>query len=94
MRDSVSAKAIRETIDRSVEHMFGRFGSAEMKVRLIGLNMSGDKAVLRCASRSVEKLRAVLAMISLVNGQPAAAMVVRSSGTIRALEIRIQREQR
>jgi RNase P/RNase MRP subunit POP5 len=74
--------------------MFGKFGSAEMRVRLIGLNPAGDKAVFRCALGSVEKLRAALAMIARMNGQPAAAMVARSSGTIKALGVRIQRRQR
>jgi RNase P/RNase MRP subunit POP5 len=65
-----------------------------MKVRMIGLDPAGDKAALRCARGSVEKLRAAVAMISHVSGQPAAAMVIRSSGTIRALKVRIQRRQR
>jgi RNase P/RNase MRP subunit POP5 len=74
--------------------MFGRFGAAEMKVRMIGLHPTGDKAAVRCALGSVEKLRAAVAMISHVNGQLAAAMVIRSSGTIRALKAQIQRRQR
>jgi RNase P/RNase MRP subunit POP5 len=74
--------------------MFGKFGAAEMKVRMIGLDPAGDKAAVRCALGSVEKLRAAVAMISQVNGQLAAAMVIRSSGTIRALKAQIQRRQR
>jgi RNase P/RNase MRP subunit POP5 len=73
--------------------MFGKFGAAEMKVRMIGLDPVGDKAALRCARGSVEKLRAAVAMISHVNAQPAAAMVIRCSGTIRALKVRIRRPQ-
>jgi RNase P/RNase MRP subunit POP5 len=65
-----------------------------MKVRLIGLHPLGDKAVFRCTLESVERLRAALAMISQINQQPAAAMVIRSSGTIRALKVRMQRPKR
>lgn len=90
----VSTQAIEEAVDRSVEQMFGKFGSAEIKARLIGLGSVGDKAAFRCARQSVEKLRAALAMISHVNGQPAAAMVIRSSGTIKALRMRFERRQR
>jgi RNase P/RNase MRP subunit POP5 len=71
----------------SVEQMFGRFGSAEMKLRVIGFGSASDKAILRCSLDSVEKLRAALAMISYTNEQPAAAMVIRSSGTIRGLRV-------
>ena len=65
-----------------------------MNVRLIGLDPVGDKAVFRCTLESVERLRAVLAMIPEVNQQPAAAMVIRSSGTIRGLKVRVRRRQR
>jgi RNase P/RNase MRP subunit POP5 len=65
--------------------MFGRFGTAEMKLRVIGFAPVSDKVVLRCSLESVEKLRAALAIISYANQQPAAAMVIRSSGTIRGL---------
>jgi len=61
---------------------------------MIDLNPAGDKAVIRCAANSVQKLRGALAMISRVGGEPAAAMVVRSSGTIKGLGVRIQRRQR
>jgi RNase P/RNase MRP subunit POP5 len=84
---------VEDAVVRSVEYMFGKFGAAEMKVRMIGLDPAGDKAALRCALGSVEKLRAAVAMISHVNGQPAAAMVIRSSGPIRALNVRIQRRR-
>ena len=93
-KDPPSVQTVADTISSSVEQMFGKFGSAEMKVRLIGFDPAGDKAVLRCALGSVQKLRAALAMIVRMNGQPAGAMVVRSAGTIKALGIRMQRRQR
>jgi RNase P/RNase MRP subunit POP5 len=93
-KSPVSAHIVDEAVVRSAEQMFGKFGVAEMKARLIGLDRAGGKAVFRCALGSVEKLRAALAMISQVNGQAAAAMVIRSSGTIRGLKVRIERPQR
>lgn len=65
-----------------------------MNVRLIGLDPVGNKAVFRCTLESVERLRAVLAMISQLDQQPAAAMVIRSSGTIKGLKVRVRRRQR
>jgi len=93
-KDPISAQAIEEAVRHSVEEMFGKFGSAEIKARLMGVSSAGDKATFRCALGSVEKLRTALAMISHVNGQPAAAMVVKSSGTIKALRVRFQRQQK
>jgi RNase P/RNase MRP subunit POP5 len=74
--------------------MFGKFGIAEMKLRIIGFDSANDKVVLRCSLETVEKLRAALATISLANQRPAAAMVVRSSGTIEGLRTRIQQRKR
>jgi len=65
-----------------------------MKVRLIGLDPIGNKGVFLCTLELVERLRAALAMISQINQQPAAAMVIRSSGTIKALKVRMRRRQR
>lgn len=93
-KNPASVRTIEEVVVRSVEQMFGKFGAAEMKLRMIGLDSTGDKAAFRCALGSVEKLRAAVAMISQIEGQPAAAMVIRSSGTIKALRVRIQRRLR
>lgn len=79
---------------RSIEDMVGRLGSAEMKARLIGFEQATGKAVFRCEAGSGEKLRAAVALITHANGNPTAAMVMRSSGTIRALKMRIQRRGR
>ena len=74
--------------------MFGRFGAAEMKLRVIGFGSVSDKVVLRCSLESVEKVRAALAMISYASQQPAAAMVIRSSGTIRGLRAQMHQRKR
>ncbi len=78
----------------SVEQMFGRFGVAEMNLRVIGFGSVSDKVVLRCSLESVEKLRAALAMISYANQQPATAMVIRSSGTIKGLGVQMHQRKR
>jgi RNase P/RNase MRP subunit POP5 len=93
-KDPLSALAIEEAVFGSVEQMFGKFGAAEMKLRVIGLGSVSDHVVLRCSLESVEKLRAALAMISFANQQPAAAMVIRSSGTIRGLGVHTHQRKR
>lgn len=90
----VSAKVIEHNVRRSVQHVVGKLGSAEMNLRLIGFQEADGKAVFRCRSASVEKLRTALAFITHIDGNPAAAMVLRSSGTIKALGVRIPRRRR
>jgi len=92
--ETVTTKAIEQTVRRSVQDMVGKLGSAEMNVRLIGFQEADGRAVFRCKSGSVERLRAALALVTHVDGNPAAAMVLRSSGTIKALKARIPRRRR
>jgi len=91
--ETVATKVIEQTVRRSVQDMVGKLGSAEMNVRLIGFQEADGRAVFRCKSESVEKLRAALALVTHVDGNPAAAMVLRSSGTIKALKARIPRRR-
>ena len=93
-KDAATTKVIEQTVRHSVEDLLGKLGSAEMNVRLIGFQESDGKAVFRCKSGSVERLRAALALVTHVDGNPAAAMVLRSSGTIKALKVRIPRRRR
>jgi ribonuclease P/MRP protein subunit POP5 len=93
-KDAVTTKVIEQTVRRSVEDMVGKLGSAEMNVRFIGFQEADGRAVFRCKSGSVERLRAALALVTHVDGNPAAAMVLRSSGTIKALKVRIPRRRR
>mgnify|MGYP001037252461 CR=1 FL=1 len=91
---SLSAEAIERSVYQSIKQMLGEFGSAEMSARMIGFDDSSNKAVFRCNAPSVEKLRAVLALMTQMEGNPVAAMVLRSSGTIKALRARIPRRGR
>jgi len=93
-KDPVCAEVVERAVFRSIEDMVGKLGSAEMKARLIGFEQTTGTAVLRCRLGSVERLRAAVALITHTNGNPTAAMVMRSSGTIKALKMRIQRHRR
>jgi RNase P/RNase MRP subunit POP5 len=93
-KNPITVQGVQDAVERSAEQMFGRFGSAEMKLRLVGLDSASGKGVLRCTLMSVEKLRASVALISQINGQTAMGTIIRSSGTIRGLGVRIPRRQR
>ena len=90
-RDPASSKVVEQAVYRSIDDMLGKFGSADTKARMIGFDETTGKAVFRCKTGSAENLRAVLALMTEMHGKPAAAMVVRSSGTIKALRVRLRR---
>jgi RNase P/RNase MRP subunit POP5 len=83
----LSSKAAEQAVHCSIEEMLGKLGSAEIRARMIGFDETRCRAVFRCDSRSIEKLRAVLALMTNIGGNPVAMMVLRSSGTIRGLKI-------
>ena len=93
-RDPLSAKVVERAVHRSIEDMLGQLGSAELRTRMISFEETDSKGVFRCNSRSVEKLRAVLALMTHVDSSPVAAIVVRSSGTIKGLKVRVQRHRK
>jgi RNase P/RNase MRP subunit POP5 len=92
--DSISAEAVQEATRSSIEDLLGKLGTAEMRVRMIGFEEGARRAVFRCDLKSVERLRAALALMTHVDGKTVAAMTTRSSGTIKALDVRLPRRRR
>jgi RNase P/RNase MRP subunit POP5 len=74
--------------------MVGNFGAVEITARMIGFNEASGMAVFSCRSDSVERLRAILTLMTHMGGNPVAAAVVRSSGTIKALRVPVRRRTR
>ena len=64
---------------------FGLAGLSQMSYRVVRFYLNRGEAIIKCRMDSAEKLRATTTLITHVAGQPAAAVVVRSSGTIKAL---------
>ncbi len=89
-RDPISADVLENALYGSIERMFGKFGSEELRTRFIAFEESSKLAVVRCTSASVEKLRTALLLMREVDGAPLAAGVLRSSGTIRGLKVRVR----
>jgi ribonuclease P/MRP protein subunit POP5 len=87
----LSAKAVEQNAHRSFENLLGRLGAAEAHVRMVGFDETRSRAVFRCRSAFTEKLRAALALMTQIDGNPVSAVVFRSSGTIKGLGAHVQR---
>jgi len=85
---ALTKKAFSESLAASVEHLFGHIGLAEMSPRVISYDQEYSTALVKCSREGVQKLRATLALITEIENSPAAAFVLRASGTIRALRQR------
>jgi len=92
--DPISAEAVEQATRSSIEDLLGKLGAAEVRARMIGFEEQAKRAVFRCDLKSVERLRAALALMTRVGGKPVAVMTTRSSGTIKALNVRLPSRRR
>ena len=82
---ALTKKAFSESLANSVEHLFGHIGLTEISPRVVSYDQDCSIALVKCSRESVQKLRATLALITKIEDSPAAAFVLRASGTIRGL---------
>lgn len=87
-------EAIERTARGCVQNLIGVLGAAQMKVRMIGFVKEERQVIFRCDLHSVEKLRAALALMTHIDGDPVAVLTVRCAGTIKALEVKLPRRRR
>jgi len=92
--DPISAEAVEQATRSSIENLLGKLGTAEMRTRMIGFEERTRRAVFRCDLKTVERLRAALALMTHVDGKTVAAMTTRSSGTIKALNVKLPKRRR
>lgn len=91
--EPITERVAQQAVYRSIEEMFGSFGSAEISARMVSFDEASAHGVFRCKTGSVERLRAALALMTHIDGSSVAAMVLRSSGTIKGLKVRFKRHR-
>jgi len=82
---ALTKKAFSESLANSVDHLFGHIGLAEISPQVVSYDQEYSTALVKCSREGVQKLRATLALITKIENIPAAAFVLRVSGTIRGL---------
>jgi len=86
---ALTKKAFSESLAASVEHLFGHVGLAEISPQVVSYDQECSTALVKCSREGVQKLRATLALVTEIENSPAAAFVLRASGTIRGLRQRL-----
>ncbi len=81
-----SREKLSSEIENSLRKFFGEYGVLEASLRLIAYDLEKTIAIVRCSHQWVERLRAALALTTRVSEHQAALFVLRSAGTIAALE--------
>ncbi len=82
---SFSEADLMSALTDATRRLFGMVGLQYTSPRIVRFFSSSGEAIIRCRVESVDEFRAAIVLLGSIAGRPAAAFVVRSSGTIRTL---------
>ena len=85
----LNERAVLDAVQDSVCRLFGEYGASMANIKLIKGIPEKQQVVIRCSHLMLEKVRAAIASILEVDGQPVAIHVVGVSGTLKALANKI-----
>ena len=78
-------RAVMDAVWNAVLKLFGEYGASHTNLLLIKYDAQRNYAVVRCSHTALETVRASIASITEIDGNPAAIHVIGVSGTLRAL---------
>ena len=81
---------LNRVIDAKIQYLYGVKGTVDMNYRLIEYFPDGYNAIVRCNHVTLTELRAALAHITDIAGEPTRFDVLRVSGTIKSLKRHFQ----
>ena len=82
---SVSREDLMKTLWDAIIQLFGEYGASQTDLALIRFNSERNYVVVRCSHKALELVKASIASITEINGEPAAIYIQRVSGTLKAL---------
>lgn len=85
---------IKDAIERSIIALHGTYGLSKIMPEIIQYDQEDLSGVVRCNRDQVLPLRASMANITIVNGNPVALLVLRVSGTLQALRAGLEKDRR
>lgn len=85
----LNERAVLDAVQDSVCRLFGEYGASKANIKLIKGIPEKQQVVIRCSHLMLEKVRAAIASMLDVDGQPVAIHVVGVSGTLKALANKI-----
>ena len=88
--EELDSNMVNKVIDAKIQYLYGVKGAVDMNYRLIEYFPEGNNAIVRCNHFMLTELRAALAHITDIAGEPARFDVLRVSGTIKSLKRHFQ----
>ncbi len=84
-KDGLQERDVADALWGAVLRLFGEVGLSETGLYLVHFDSGDNRAVLRCSHNSLPMVRAAVASITRIDGEPAAVHVLRVSGSLKAL---------
>ncbi len=76
---------VMDAIWNALLKLFGEYGASQANIKLIEYDQQRNYAVVRCPHTALERVRASIASVTLINGEPVGFHVMGVSGTLKAL---------
>jgi len=86
-------KDMMDAIWDMVYQLFGEFGASQTGLYKIRWDDEKRILVVRCSHKALEMVRAAVAAVTMINGRSCALHVVAVSGTLKALQNKLQKQQ-
>jgi RNase P/RNase MRP subunit POP5 len=84
----LSSEQFEKALFSSVRRLFGEFGLARIRPRLVRFDANSSEAVIACNNEGVSALQAAVGLISSASDAPVSVLTIRVSGTIKGLRRR------
>ncbi|MBS7625730.1 hypothetical protein KEJ51_01615 [Candidatus Bathyarchaeota archaeon] len=83
--DEYSSGEFATALTDTLRTYFGSVNSTKINPKIIRYESSIGEAILKCRNDSVSIVRSAITLLTHIGDKPAAAFVIKSSGTIRSL---------
>ncbi|MCC6042072.1 MAG: Rpp14/Pop5 family protein [Candidatus Verstraetearchaeota archaeon] len=88
---SLASEDLRAALRRHMKAFLGTYGLSRNPFKLMDYDEENKLGILKCAHESLEVIRAALALLSAINGEPSAIHVMKVSGTYKKAKSRAAR---
>ncbi len=86
---AVTERDVMNAVWEAVLKLFGEYGSSKTDLSLMEADLQRNYAIVRCSHTSLERVRASIASITEINGNPAVVHVSGVSGTLKSLRKKV-----
>ena len=84
--ETIDERTFMDAVWNAILQLFGEYGASQTNIILMKYGLKPNHAILRCSHKALDMVKASLASITQVNGEPVALRVLGVSGTLKALQ--------